>query len=161
MLLLSMTLKAQTFTSEQAVYYALNQDSLIKEYARYIFMVKNSKGESLESFGKKKMGKDYDKFLVPMFDTARRKDMSIFKLFVMSFRFKKLVEQVKKEFVEDKIYRNKLDRTWYHAHLIINEFICTKKDYNSFLESVLEKDKLYFTAFMLPVVMNMDILFSK
>ncbi len=125
MLLISVTIKAQTFTPEQAVFYALNQDSMMTKYARYIFMVKNAKGETIESFGKKIMGKHYEKFLVPMFDSVHRKDMSFFEAFAMSFKFKKIMNQVKKEFVEDKAYRKQLDRTWNNSQLILNEFLCS------------------------------------
>jgi hypothetical protein len=161
LLLITTHLKAQTITTERAVYLALNRDSMITLYSRLIFTVKNGKGETLESFGKKTMGKNYDKLLVPMFDTARQKDLSLLKAFAFSMRFKKLKNQVQKEFADDMQYKKQLNKTWFNARSVLNELICTKKEYEKCLYDVLERDKLYFTFLMLPLVVDMNVLFDK
>jgi hypothetical protein len=122
---------------------------------------KNGKGETLESFGKKTMGKNYDKLLVPLFDTTRKKDLSLLKAFAFSMLFKKLKSQVQKEFADDMQYKKQLNKTWLNARSVLNELICTKKEYEKCLYDVMERDKLYFTFLMLPLVVDMNVLFGK
>jgi hypothetical protein len=161
LLLITMFLNAQTITTERAAYLALNRDSMITLYSRLIFTAKNAKGETLESFGKKTMGKNYDKLLVPMFDTAKQKDLSLLKAFAFSMRFKKLKSQVQKEFTNDMQYKKQLNKTWFNARSVLNELICTENEYEKCLYDVMERDKLYFSFLMLPLVVDINVLLSK
>ena len=154
--LFSLALQAQALSTEQAVYLASNRDSLIPIYIKFIFDVRNSKKESVESFAKKELGKNYDKYFSKIDDMNDRKNIGRLQEIMVSNPFKKLFKQVIQEFTNDEKFAKSLKRTSLASYAMLNEMVCTKADLTQHVLSVLKKERLYFTFIMCPFIFNKE-----
>jgi hypothetical protein len=133
-------------------YMLLNRDSISQIYMKFVFNVKNSEGETLEMYAKRKLGDKYDIYLPPQkWDIP---DTEQLQAFMRSSKFKSIIKEVNKTFFKDRKYRTNFIRTWNNTHLILDEIVCSHKEYMELIEKTLMTNRLYFTLTILPQILN-------
>jgi hypothetical protein len=144
--------QAQTAEQNRMAYYLAHRDSIASTFIRLMFQVKNEDGETLEAFAKRRLGKKYDE-LVDIAKDGKLDYDKAEKLF-KSVKFLRLVLGVNKQFFKDKYFRKSFARTWNNSHAVINELVCTEKEYKYTVEHTLENNKLYFTLIVFPFLLE-------
>ena len=152
--LLCLIHKTQAQTTEQIrmAYYLIHKDSICPIFVKLIFQAKNKNGEILEEFAKRKLGKKYDEYFILV--ESKEPDMEKLKTLIQSPKFLRLLLGVNKQFFKDKYFRRSFTRTWNHTHSILNEIVCTRKEYELLFDKTLENNKYYFTLLMYPFIMQ-------
>lgn len=147
---------AQNTEQMRMAYYLNHKDSISALFIRLIFQAKNEDGEMLEGFAKRKLGKKYDEYF--QLNSKNELDIDKIKSLIKKPKFYNLVIQVNRDFFKDKNFRKTFIRTWNNTHSIINELVCTKKEYDKLVENTLIKSELYFTLLVSPLIkMSFDI----
>jgi hypothetical protein len=152
--LLCLTHNTQAQTTEQyrMAYYFAHKDSIASTYIRLMFQAKNEDGEMLETFAKRRLGKKYDELVNLTKDEKLDYDKA--EKLIKSVKFIRLILGVNKQFFKDKRFRKSFARTWNNSHAVINELVCTKKEYKYMVEHTLADSKLYFTLIVFPFLLE-------
>ncbi len=144
------TTYSQTVQQWHVANCLVNKDSMMPLMVLLIFKTKNDKGETLETFAQKKLGSQYVEYFI--FDEKVEPDIYKYEDLMKNKKFLKFMSQVRTEFFRNERYRKSFIRIWNNNHLVINEVVCTKKEYEDLLVKTLFKKKLTFTLLMLPLI---------
>jgi hypothetical protein len=144
--------QAQTAEQNRMAYYLAHKDSISQEFIRRIFQVKNKDGEMLETFGKRQLRNQYNDYFFS--GKNGKPDVEKLKIFVQTSKFSRISSRVKKQFLKDKYFRKSFISTWHNSHAVINEIVCSKKEYQYLVEKALDSKNLYFTHLMYPSIME-------
>jgi hypothetical protein len=152
--LLCLTHNTQAQTAEQyrIAYYLAHKDSITSTFIRLMFQAKNEDGETLEAFAKRKLGKKYEEFAT-LAQSEKLDHDKMEKLF-KSPKFLRLIFGLYRQFFKDTHFRKSFARTWNNSHAVINELVCTKKEYKYKVEHTLADSKLYFTLIVFPFLLD-------
>lgn len=142
--------QAQDAEQFRMAYFLSHRDSISSLYIRLIFQVKNEDGETLEAFAKRKLGKRYEEHF--MMTDKNQLDMVKIESLIKSPKFIVLLFKVKRAFFKEEKFRKSFIRNWNNTHTIINELVCTKKEYDKMVETTLISHKLYFTFLLFPLL---------
>jgi hypothetical protein len=152
LIIMSNCMAAQNQEQLRMGYMLLNRDSISQIYMKFVFNVKNSEGETLEMYAKRKLGDKYDIYLPPQkWDIP---DTEQLQAFMRSSKSKSMIKEVNKTFFKDRKYRTNFIRTWNNTHLILDEIVCSHKEYMELIEKTLMTNRLYFTLTILPQILN-------
>lgn len=142
-------IQAQNMSPVQTAFYLTKKDSIMPIYILSIFKTKNKKGEILEDFAKKELGEKYDE----IFGKGKESfTMDNLEKWAGNNKIYRLILKIDKRFLKDKHYRQYFIRNWNNGHSILNEVVCTEKEYYDLLTSTLISNKYMFSMLMLPLI---------
>jgi hypothetical protein len=146
-------IKAQqnpSINSNMVAYYMLNKDSICPLLMGNIFKVKNTKGETIEDFAKRKLKKKYNEIFPPTdsqkLNAAKMEDLA------KSGKLRSIMMAFKSEFIDDKDFKRRFIVAWNNSHIVFNEVICTKTEYIKLFEKTVEQNRMFFSFLMLPFI---------
>ncbi len=146
-------IKAQqnpSINSTMIGYYLVHKDSICPILMANIFKIKNTKGETIEELAKRKLKKKYYEIFQPT--DVQKLDMSKLDALGKSGKFMALMMDVKSEFIDDKKFKKQFIATWNNSHIVFNEVVCTKDEYNKLIDKSIEQSRMVFSFLMLPLI---------